>query len=152
MFTDEVKMDTSNDNFSFLNKFNSNYNSNYNYNSNSNSIPIFLKNSVWDTYIGKEIGEYCCLLCNINIILQRDFECTFGIPLTKGGSRTLNNILPTCKECNIKKGYRNIDEYLKSINKQRLLVLPEKLKLISENCILDPEIIKKKDVGPGISY
>ena len=137
--SNESKMDISNDPYSFLNKFS--------FQNNNEEIPMFLKNSVWDEYIGKEMGEHQCLLCHTNVILQRDFQCAYGIPLSKGGSRALNNMLPVCDNCNIKKGDKTIDAYLKTINKQRLLILPEKLKKIAENCILDPEIIKQRSIN-----
>ena len=110
-------------------------------------IPIYMKNSVWNHYIGKEVGEYPCLLCQVTIITQANFQCGYGNPISKGGIRTLDNLLPICDRCNLSKGTRTINEYLQSINKTRMLFLSEKMKNITENCILDPEIIKTRSMN-----
>jgi len=105
-----------------------------------------IKSAVWDNYIGKEIGQYPCLLCRVIHITQLTFQCGYGNPISRGGSEVLENLLPICSVCNSNlcctNNPKTINEYLKSIGKTRMPFLSEKMKNIAEMCILNSETTK----------
>lgn len=49
----------------------------------------------------------CCAYCGKRVSLSEDHV----IPLTKGGIRTVGNIIPVCKSCNSSKGIRPLCEW-----------------------------------------
>jgi len=63
-------------------------------------IPKALKNLVWDTHVGKHIGETLCKCCNKTPITQMNFQCGHIIAEVNGGSMTVENLLPICQPCN----------------------------------------------------
>ncbi len=92
---------------------------------------------IWDTYIGKEIGEHPCMLCGKRNIAQLDFYCGYNIAESKGGATAVENILPICRNCNNKKGTKTFEQYLKSIGKRTWLdLLPAKIQTILGECVL----------------
>lgn len=62
----------------------------------------------------QEWREKCALLGNVCIYcgeakpLTRDHD----VPLTRGGTDDIANLLPACKSCNSRKGTRTAREYL----------------------------------------
>lgn len=115
----------------------------------SKQKPAYIKSSVWNHYIGKEIGEHPCLLCGVSIT-QSDFQCGYGTPICRGGTTTLENLLPICNKCNSTKGSKTIEEFSRHIGRTRMLFLYEKMKIVMENCILDLEIIKARSTNFNI--
>lgn len=58
-----------------------------------------------------EAYESRCIYCKQKLPLVPDH----AIPLSKGGSNSIENIVPACKSCNSKKGTKTYDEYMESI-------------------------------------
>lgn len=56
--------------------------------------------AVWDMTDGK------CWYCGIQTNPFRDFTIDHVMPLVKGGSDSLDNLVPCCKSCNSRKGPR----------------------------------------------
>jgi 5-methylcytosine-specific restriction endonuclease McrA len=74
-------------------------------------IPQSVRISVWDTYIGRTIGETNCFVCNNIKISQFDFHCGHVIAEKNGGELSLSNLRPICKSCNCSMGTQNLNEY-----------------------------------------
>jgi 5-methylcytosine-specific restriction endonuclease McrA len=55
-----------------------------------------------------ELFAHCCAYCGESRPLTRDHK----IPLTRGGTDDIMNILPVCRPCNSRKGMRTAQEYL----------------------------------------
>lgn len=51
---------------------------------------------------------FCCAYCGEKKPLQRDHK----IPVSRGGTNDIANILPACKSCNAKKKHRTTAEFL----------------------------------------
>lgn len=117
----------------------------------NNSSQIFRK-QIWDTYIGKEIGEYSCLLCDSRQITQLDFKYGYNMDISRGGQESINNILPICHMCFSYKGTKSIEEYLRLIGKNRLPLLTEKIHLLYNNCIILDHHLKLYDHGYMARY
>jgi hypothetical protein len=75
------------------------------------SMPQSLRISVWDTYIGRSIGETKCSVCNNNNISQFDFHCGHIIAEKNGGTTCISNLRPICKSCNCSMRTYNLEEY-----------------------------------------
>lgn len=56
--------------------------------------------TVWDTTGGK------CWYCGIQTNPFRDFTIDHVVPVSKGGSDDLANLVPCCRSCNSRKGNR----------------------------------------------
>ena len=52
-----------------------------------------------------------CAYCDATVSLTQDHI----VPLSKGGSHTLTNILPACQSCNSRKGNRSVYAFLASL-------------------------------------
>lgn len=77
-------------------------------------IPKSLKNSVWETYIGKEYQAKCAVDWCTAVITPFTFEVGHNIPESKGGSTTLDNLRPICSQCNKSMGNRyTIEQFSK---------------------------------------
>lgn len=77
------------------------------------TISKSLKFSIWNKYIGKNVGEVHCIVCMINKINMMNFECGHIIPESKGGETSIDNLLPICGLCNKSMGTQNMDDYVK---------------------------------------
>ena len=77
------------------------------------NIPIAVKISVWNKYIGEEIGKTKCLCCNDRFITQMQFHCGHIISEINGGKTNINNLKPICSTCNLSMGRKNMDEFAK---------------------------------------
>jgi hypothetical protein len=81
-------------------------------------IPIALKREVWiktygEIFKGKCSVKWCTT--NLNPFI---FEAGHQIPESKGGSTTLDNLLPICSSCNKSMGNRyTIEEFSNTFNK-----------------------------------
>ncbi len=58
-----------------------------------------------------KVFNYCCAYCGVVKKLTRDHN----VPLTRGGSNYISNIVPACGSCNSKKGTLTGDEYFKRL-------------------------------------
>jgi len=84
-------------------------------------IPESVKNAVWVTYIGSNVGETACLCCGLTKITQRDFQCAHIIPAVNRGKETVENLRPTCLKCNQSCGTKNLREFMAEHYPQRKL-------------------------------
>jgi 5-methylcytosine-specific restriction endonuclease McrA len=64
------------------------------------SIPAIIKDQVWNTWIGEEIGKTKCPLCQHNEIRQSRFHCAHVTAKSKGGRNLIENLRPICSTCN----------------------------------------------------
>jgi len=76
-------------------------------------IPKKVKNDSWDKYIGNDVANVFCLVCNVTKINQKDFEAGHIIADSCGGSATIDNILPVCRACNTSMGSTEMSHYIK---------------------------------------
>jgi 5-methylcytosine-specific restriction endonuclease McrA len=74
-----------------------------------------MRNDVWNSYIGKKIGETECLCCGIQIIEKgtSSYHCGHIIPESKGGENTIENLRPICSDCNLSMSDMNMLEFMK---------------------------------------
>lgn len=79
-------------------------------------ISQIIRAQVWDTYIGRKIGEILCPYCNVNTITQLNFECGHVIAESKGGEISLENLRPICNICNKSMGNKEMDLNLYDVN------------------------------------
>ena len=63
-------------------------------------IPKAIRKLVWDSHIGKTIGETLCKCCNDATISQMNFHCGHIIAASNGGQINVDNLLPICQLCN----------------------------------------------------
>ena len=63
-------------------------------------IPSALRNQVWISRIGEKFRVKCSTTWCRNIITPFTFEAGHNIPESKGGSMTLENLIPICSSCN----------------------------------------------------
>jgi 5-methylcytosine-specific restriction endonuclease McrA len=79
---------------------------------NGNKIPQSLRKQTWFQNIGEKIGSTNCICCNINIISQLNFEAGHIQPKSKGGTNTIDNLLPICGDCNRSMSSQPMEEYI----------------------------------------
>lgn len=70
-----------------------------------------LKTSVWNKYVGQQIGSKECICCGTNTMSSRDFHCSHVIAEAKGGRTDLDNLRPTCAKCNLSCATKNLREF-----------------------------------------
>lgn len=63
-------------------------------------VPNALKQNVWLRYNGEKFNSKCAVTWCKNIITPFTFEAGHDVPSSKGGSTTLDNLLPICSSCN----------------------------------------------------
>ena len=85
-------------------------------------ISSTLKKLVWNTYIGEDIGKTKCLCCKLTFITQLSFNCGHIIAESKGGETIISNLKPICQNCNSSMGSKNMNEFIKSFNKNKLFI------------------------------
>jgi 5-methylcytosine-specific restriction endonuclease McrA len=73
-------------------------------------IPKKLRLDVWDKFLGKDVRQGNCYVCNYKIDIT-DFEAGHILAEVNGGKTNLDNLRPTCKKCNRCVGTMNMDEY-----------------------------------------
>ena len=75
-------------------------------------IPLTLKRKVWSKHIGESVGMAKCLCCKLTDIGQMTFTCGHIIAESRGGTLTLNNLLPICQSCNSSMGVKNMKDFI----------------------------------------
>jgi 5-methylcytosine-specific restriction endonuclease McrA len=63
-------------------------------------IPAALREQVWIKYMGEIFKGKCSTLWCNNVITVFDFQSGHNIPESKGGSTTIDNLVPICSRCN----------------------------------------------------
>ena len=75
-------------------------------------IPLALKQAVWINYFGEVYKHKCIVEWCSRVVSCFDFEVGHNKPESKGGTTTLDNLKPICRQCNIGMGNRyTIDEW-----------------------------------------
>ena len=75
-------------------------------------IPKALREQVWIHHNGKLFVSKCKIPWCQNQINAFDFQCGHNIPESKGGTTTLENLIPICSRCNTSMGNSyTIDEW-----------------------------------------
>lgn len=69
-------------------------------------IPIALREQVWIQRMGRIFEGKCPTPWCENQITVFDFESGHNIPESKGGSTTIDNLVPLCSRCNKSMGNR----------------------------------------------
>jgi len=77
-------------------------------------IPVALRNSVWNTYIGEALGIGKCFICQ-GQITHSTFACGHIVAEAKGGETKLDNLRPVCPSCNSSQGTANMIEFKKGL-------------------------------------
>lgn len=63
----------------------------------------------------KEEYNYCCAYCSSQTNENNPLHIDHMIPLSKGGQHIIENLLPACRDCNLKKFNMGWDEWCKKI-------------------------------------
>jgi hypothetical protein len=79
------------------------------------AIPKRIRELVWNTYVGRNIGTTKCFCCNDEdkLISQMDFEAGHIISHANGGKATVENLRPICRGCNASMGKKNMNDYMR---------------------------------------
>jgi 5-methylcytosine-specific restriction endonuclease McrA len=77
------------------------------------NIPKRVKVSVWNHYIGKEVGSAKCMCCQECEIIQGHFEAGHVISERNGGATNVANLRPVCSLCNKSMGSKNMQEFMR---------------------------------------
>jgi hypothetical protein len=78
------------------------------------NIPAALRRTVWNTYIGEDIGSTKCYVGCKTKITQLTFECGHIEAESKGGLTTVDNLRPICSSCNRSIGTRNMHDFMRT--------------------------------------
>ena len=120
--------------------------------------PANIRQTVWNIYIGEDIGKVKCPLCQQNDIRPFQFHCGHVIARSHGGSLDVSNLRPICSICNHSMYNHNMIEFaqiyypnspihstFKNLPGRPLLPIENNDKLVhkkSEKTLIEP--IKKK--------
>jgi hypothetical protein len=75
------------------------------------TIPKAVRQAVWITTFGKDVGMTKCPCCGASDISQMDFECGHIVAEANGGLTVVDNLRPICGKCNKSMGVQNMDEF-----------------------------------------
>jgi 5-methylcytosine-specific restriction endonuclease McrA len=64
------------------------------------NIPRALREQVWIQYYGTIFHNKCPTKWCKNVISVFDFQVGHNVPESKGGSTTIDNLIPLCSRCN----------------------------------------------------
>lgn len=84
------------------------------------SIPQSARTSVWNHYIGMNIGSSICMVCKVMPIFQISFQCGHVLAKNNGGTNTLDNLRPICQTCNLSMGTMHMDDFMKIMPQKNL--------------------------------
>jgi 5-methylcytosine-specific restriction endonuclease McrA len=84
------------------------------------AIPAAVRQQVWLSRVGEKFKSKCSVRWCKNQITVFQFECGHNIPESKGGTTTLDNLVPICSNCNKSMGDRyTIDEWSSMFHSKR---------------------------------
>ena len=78
----------------------------------SKTISLSLKKTVWNHWIGMNVGEAKCPVCKITFIHQMSFHCGHILAKSNGGTNTVENLKPICQSCNSSMGNQNMNDFI----------------------------------------
>jgi hypothetical protein len=67
-------------------------------------IPRALREALWLKHFGKQFEAKCSISWCANTITVYDFQAGHNVPECKGGTTTLDNLVPICSRCNLSMG------------------------------------------------
>ncbi len=108
------------------------------------NIPAAVRRTVWNTYIGEEIGLTECYVGCKTKISQMTFECGHVEAESKGGLTIVENLRPICSSCNRSMGTRNMHDFMKTFG--------FKSDIVENNIIIDDKDIIEDKVIDDINY
>ncbi len=100
-------------------------------------IPHALRRTVWNTYIGEDIGSTECYVGCKTKISQMTFECGHIEAESKGGLTIVENLRPICSSCNKSMGTKNMHDFMKTFG--------FKSDIVEENEIIDIDVNDNTD-------
>jgi 5-methylcytosine-specific restriction endonuclease McrA len=77
-------------------------------------LPVSVRDSVWNHYIGEDINKHRCLCCKKVLITNRQFHVGHVISVKDGGTDEISNLRPICPPCNHSMGTKNMVEFVKT--------------------------------------
>ena len=77
------------------------------------TIPLSLKKSVWNHWMGMDVGEAKCPVCKITLIHQMSFHCGHILAKSNGGANVVENLKPICQSCNSSMGNHNMNDFIR---------------------------------------
>jgi len=77
------------------------------------SLPLAVKDCIWNYYIGSHINIHKCFCCKKNMIKIDDFHAGHVLAEAQGGGDDINNLRPICSSCNSSMGKRDMIDYIK---------------------------------------
>lgn len=77
-------------------------------------LPVSVRDSVWNHYIGEDINKHRCLCCKKVLITNRQFQVGHVISVKDGGTDEISNLRPICPPCNHSMGTKNMIDFVKS--------------------------------------
>jgi len=77
-------------------------------------LPVSVRDSVWNHYIGEDINKHRCLCCKKILITNRQYQVGHVISVKHGGTDEINNLRPICSPCNHSMGTKNMVEFVKT--------------------------------------
>lgn len=89
------------------------------------------RRKVWNAYAyedGTPVGE--CWYCGDKLQLDGPWHVEHVIPRVEGGSDTLENLVPSCVDCNRRKGRKDIESFRHHEWKRRLRVIEDVFRII----------------------
>jgi HNH endonuclease len=84
-------------------------------------IPKALKDLVWNTYIGVDIGRSACRCCKNNAVTMTSFHCGHVVSEASGGETALYNLRPICASCNLSMGKKDMRSFMRECGFGELL-------------------------------
>ena len=81
-------------------------------------IPQCVRQQVWNSYIGDDIGKTKCLLCEQNDITPFQFHCAHVIAKSRDGKCDVSNLRPLCSVCNQSMTFHNMIEFARKFHPQ----------------------------------
>lgn len=98
------------------------------------NTPASLRVKVWDTYIGLDVGQIDCPMCEIMKIYQINFHCSHVVADIEGGECSVENLRPLCSVCNQSMGKQNMLDFAKKNFPNSSLIPKDSLKESQFNC------------------
>ena len=77
------------------------------------ALPKSIRIQVWLRHVGEVFTAKCrcCFQTSMNVF---NYHTAHIVSVARGGQEHLDNLLPTCAQCNLSMGTRNLYEFQKS--------------------------------------
>lgn len=107
-----------------------------------------IQDDAWDERFNSSTKGICCY-CKREIRIN-DCHYDHKISTFNGGLDTLENCEPICHKCNVLKGDRNKDEFMRDLYPTEIQIIEKRIELIDKNIddktkLFEKEIIKLND-------